>query len=36
MSELIARLDRWLYRGGRPNRLARVMVRFSARVFSRG
>lgn len=36
MSELIARLDRWLYRGGSPNRLARVMVRFSARVFSRG
>ena len=36
MSALVARFDRWLYRGGRPNRLARVMVRFWAGVFSRG
>ena len=36
MSELSTRLDRWLYRGGRPNRLARLMVRFWAGVFARG
>ena len=36
MSRTIARFDRWLYRGGRPNRLARLMVRFWAGVFARG
>jgi len=36
VSELSARLDRWLYRGGRPNRLARLMVHFWACVFARG
>lgn len=36
MSESMARFDRWLYRGGRPNRLARLMVRFWAGVFSHG
>ena len=28
------RFDRWLYRGGRPNRLARLMNRMSASVYS--
>ena len=27
---------RWMYRGGRPNRLARIMNRISALVFARG
>lgn len=30
------RIDRWLYRGGRPNRLARVLNRFWAFVQSSG
>lgn len=30
------RFDRWLYRGGRPNRLARLMNRASATLFSVG
>ena len=29
-------LDRWLYRGGRPNRLARVINRISASQYSAG
>lgn len=36
MSELTRRVDRWLYRGGRPNRLGRLMVRFWGGVFARG
>jgi len=30
------RFARWMYRGGRPNRLARIMNRISALVFARG
>lgn len=30
------RLDRWMYRGGRPNRLARALNRVSAVVYGRG
>jgi hypothetical protein len=30
------RFDRWMYRGGRPNRLARVLNRISAIQFSAG
>lgn len=30
------RFNRWLYRGGRPNRLARAMNRISAALFARG
>ncbi|MFD0854337.1 nitroreductase/quinone reductase family protein [Actinomadura adrarensis] len=30
------RLDRWMYRGGRPNRLARIINRVTARVFATG
>lgn len=30
------RFDRWLYRGGRPNRLARLMNRLSATLHSTG
>jgi hypothetical protein len=30
------RFARWMYRGGRPNRLARIMNRISALIFARG
>jgi deazaflavin-dependent oxidoreductase (nitroreductase family) len=33
---MLHRFDRWLYRGGRPNRLARLMNRQSAILFSAG
>lgn len=36
MRSPLAPAYRWLYRGGRPNRLARVMVRFWAWVSARG
>jgi hypothetical protein len=34
MTLLTKRIMRWMYRGGRPNRLARVMNRFSALQFA--
>ena len=33
---LLHRFDRWMYRGGRPNRLARVLNRISAIQYSAG
>ena len=35
-SSLLGRFDRWLYRSGRPNRLARLMNRISAIHFASG
>src|SRR5437588_220183 len=32
----VMRLDKWLYRGGRPNRVARMVNRFWATVHARG
>jgi len=36
ISVIAGDLHRWMYRGGRPNRLARILNRASALVFARG
>jgi deazaflavin-dependent oxidoreductase (nitroreductase family) len=36
VSRLLRRFDRWMYRGGRPNRVARVLNRISAVQYSAG
>src|SRR5918994_6660418 len=36
MSDTVMSLQRWFYRGGRPNRVARLLNRWGAAVYARG